>query len=128
VANHKSAFIYISDNGNQRIRRVDTSGTVTTIAGTGVAGFAGDDGPSTVAQLFYPNQIVLDNNGNPYFADSGNNPVRKITVGGSITTVAGNGLAGAAGDGGPATAAQVGGPTGVLATCSPPQRVTEPRP
>src|SRR5712691_4874152 len=81
---------------------------ITTIAGTGVEGYSGDNGPAQQAQLFQPRQLALDNSGNLYIADQMNHRVRKISASGTIITVAGNGQTGTAGDGGAATAAQVG--------------------
>ena len=103
--------IYIADG--HRIRKVDTSGTITTIAGDGTAGFSGDGGPATSAQLSGPSDVALDSAGNVYIADAGNRRVRKVDTSGTITTIAGDGTEGFSGDGGPATAAQLGGPTGV---------------
>ncbi len=99
--------IYIGDYYNNRIRRVDaTTGIINTIAGIGTAAFSGDGGPASVAELM-PSGICLDKSGNIYFVDGGGYRVRKINTAGIITTVAGNGTAGTAGDGGPATAAQL---------------------
>jgi len=99
--------IYIVDNSNHCIRKVDSAGTITTIAGTGgVSGFSGDGGPASAAQLNYPSGIDWDSHGNMYIADAANNRVRMIDAStGSITTIAGNGFVGSTGDGGPATAA-----------------------
>ena len=85
------------------------SGTITTIAGTGKLGFSGDGGTAIQAKLFYPTGIAVDRVGNVYIADRGNGRVRKVTPGGKITTIAGNGnkYAGNTGDGGPAIAAGV---------------------
>jgi uncharacterized protein (TIGR03437 family) len=94
--------IYFSDQYNQRIRKVDKNGIITTIAGNGTAGYAGDGGPATSAELNYPGGLVVDQNGDLYFCDPNNNRLRKIS-GGTISTVAGNGVAGFA-DGSPATA------------------------
>jgi len=106
--------VYISDTGNNRIRRVAPNGVITTFAGTGVQNFGGDGGPATQAQLSTPYQITLDAAGNMYIADNGNLRVRKVTAGtGIITTIAGDGRIGNEGDGGPATSAQFLFPTGV---------------
>jgi trimeric autotransporter adhesin len=98
--------IYISDGGNNRIRKVNSSGIITTIAGTGSNGFSGDGGQATSAQISSPQAITMDASGNIYFADAGNDRIRKIALSGIITTVAGNGKKYSAnyGDGGPATA------------------------
>jgi hypothetical protein len=106
--------LYISDSCNQRIRKVDTSGTITTVAGNGGNGFSGDGGPATSASMSGPYGITFDSTGNLYFVDQGNNRIRKIDTSGIITTVAGNGTLGYSGDGGPATSASLGYPTGVV--------------
>jgi len=104
--------IYFSDQYNQRIRKVDKNGTITTIAGNGTAGFSGDNGPATSAALNYPGGLFADQNGDIYFADDVNNRVRKIS-GSAITTVAGNGAQGFSGDNGPALQAEFNGQFGV---------------
>src|SRR5579863_3326868 len=86
--------------------------TISTIAGNGTTGFAGDGGAATSAQLSFPGGIAIDSSGNMYIADSGNNRIRKISNG-TITTVAGNGTAGYTGDKGAATSAELNNPTGV---------------
>ena len=80
---------YIADEFNQRVRKVNAQGIITTIAGTGTQGSSGDGGPATAAQLNNPNDVQVDAAGNLYIADSGNNEVRKIDQNGVITTVAG---------------------------------------
>jgi sugar lactone lactonase YvrE len=98
--------IFIVDQDNHRIRMVDTDGVITTIAGTGEPGFSGDGGTATEARLNSPYGIALDAEGNIYFtAQPG--VVRRIDMSGVITTIAGSGRAGYAGDGGPATAARL---------------------
>ena len=108
--------IYIAETGAQRIRRVDgVTGIITTVAGTGVAGYSGDGGIATTALLNNPQNPNFDNAGNLYFADYDNNRIRKITIStGIITTVAGNGAAATTGNGGPATAASLNGPVSVV--------------
>jgi trimeric autotransporter adhesin len=109
--------LYISDTYNNRIRKVSSSGFITTIAGTGPSGsnggYSGDGGPATSAQLNLPHGLVLDAAGNLFIADSGNNRIRKVTPGGVISTVAGNGNGSYGGDGGPATAALLNFPEGI---------------
>ncbi|MBV8756608.1 MAG: hypothetical protein JO257_05020 [Deltaproteobacteria bacterium] len=83
--------IYIADVFNQRIRRVELDGTITTIAGTGLQGFSGDGGPATSAELFEPDGVALDAQGRLYIADSVNNRVRMVDTSGVISTVAGDG-------------------------------------
>lgn len=103
--------VYIADEGNHRVRKVSAGGTITTIAGTGVAGFSGDGGPATSASLYYPQGVAVDGQGNVYIADTSNYRVRKVSPGGTISTFAGGGSS--LGDGGPATAAQLNAPKGV---------------
>ncbi|HXJ40273.1 MAG TPA: hypothetical protein VNH18_13420 [Bryobacteraceae bacterium] len=98
---------------NHRIRKVAADGTITTIAGTGVNGFSGDGGPATAAMLKDPGGITLDAAGNLYFNDDSNYRTRRISASGTITTVAGNGVAGFGGDGGAAVAASLNGNFGV---------------
>lgn len=105
--------IYVTDNVNQRIRKITPSGTISTFAGSGSYGFSGDGGPATAAALRDPSRMTIDGAGNIYFADANNHRIRKITPTGIITTVAGNGAASFAGDGGPATAASLNTPLGV---------------
>ena len=113
VAVDGAGNIYISMQVSQIIRRIAPDGIITTIAGTGAAGFSGDGGPATQAQLRAPIGIAADSIGNVYFADQANNRIRKISVAGVISTVAGNGSQGFSGDGGPATSAAIDGPFGV---------------
>ncbi len=105
--------LYIADSSNQRLRRVSSDGTITTLAGNGVAGFSGDGGPATSASLRFPLGMAMDILGNLYFADGDNNRVRRISPGGVITTVAGNGAGRFAGDQGPATSASLNIPEDV---------------
>ncbi|MGE7271105.1 fibronectin type III domain-containing protein [Brevibacillus panacihumi] len=113
VAVDSSGSLYIVDNANNRIRKVDTSGQISTVAGMGTSGYSGDGGPATSAQLNYPNGVTVDSNGNLYIADSSNHRIRKVDTSGTISTVAGNGNLGYSGDGGPATWYTLNGPTGV---------------
>jgi len=105
--------LFISDSGNHTVRKIAPDGTISTVAGTGLAGFSGDGGAATGAQLNTPLSIALDGAGNLYVADCQNQRVRKVSAGGSIATIAGNGVRGYAGDGGPATQAQLSCPHGV---------------
>jgi uncharacterized protein (TIGR03437 family) len=109
--------LYISDNANCAIRKVNTSGIISTIAGLGQAncGYSGDGGPATQAELNYPKGIALDSNGNLFIADTDNCVIRMVEKNGNITTVAGNSNTGCgyAGDGGAATSAQLYFPSGV---------------
>jgi sugar lactone lactonase YvrE len=105
--------LYIADSPNHRIRRVDANGVITTVAGTGRGGYGGDGGPATEARLSDPKGIALDGQGRLYIADTGNSRVRRVDASGIISTVAGNGEVGGAGDGGSATAAQVSHPRSI---------------
>ena len=104
--------LYIADTVGERIRKVNTSGIITTIAGTGTASYSGDGGPAINATLSVPVGVAVDGQGNIYIAESGNalyGPrVRKVDTSGNISTVAGNGKSGFAGDGGPALSAEFG--------------------
>jgi len=102
----------IADTSNHRIRRVTAGGTISTYAGT-TAGFSGDGGPATSAQLNSPIHLALLPDGSVVIADWHNNRIRKVDAGGTITTITGDGTAGSLGDGGLATAAQVSAPYGV---------------
>jgi sugar lactone lactonase YvrE len=100
--------MYIADVLNNVIRKVDTSGNITTVAGNGTAGFSGDGGPATAAELNGPFGVTPDSAGNLYVQDTLNARIRKVdATTGTITTIAGNGTFGLSGDGGPATAAEV---------------------
>lgn len=96
-----------ADQLNHRIRKVSPSGTITTVAGTGVAGFSGDGGPATSAQIELPEGVASLPDGGFLIADNINNRIRKVSPSGTITTVAGNGTFGYSGDGGPATSAAI---------------------
>jgi sugar lactone lactonase YvrE len=98
---------------NNRIRKVTAGGVISTVAGNGTSGFSGDGGPATSAQFAYPGGIAVDTEGNLYIADTGNSRIRKVSGGGVISTVAGNGAFGFSGDGGPATSAELDQPGGV---------------
>lgn len=115
---HSIAFdgignLYIADNDNHRIRKVATSGVITTLAGDGTQGFGGDGAQASGARLSSPKGVALDGAGNLYIADTGNHRVRKIATTGIITTVAGDGVQGYAGDGGQAAIARLDQPHGV---------------
>jgi len=102
--------VYIADPSNHRVRKVNAAGIMQTVAGTGSPDFSGDGGPASQASLNAPYGVAADRAGNLYIADLGNNRVRKVSPDGVITTVAGTGQAGSAGDGGPALAAQLNAP------------------
>ncbi|MBU6402521.1 MAG: hypothetical protein KGS61_19545, partial [Verrucomicrobia bacterium] len=104
---------YIADTANQRIRRVDTRGVITTVAGNGQQGFSGDGGAATNASLNSPSGVAVDGAGNLFLADVGNNRIRKVGTNGMMTTVAGNGRSGYSGDRSAATSATLNGPCAV---------------
>lgn len=121
-----SGNLFITDAGNHRIRKVDSFGIITTVAGNGTQGFSGDGGSATEASLKLldgsdsfesasPVGVFVDRVGNLFISDVGNNRIRKVTPSGIITTVAGNGTADFSGDGGPATEASLWAPRGVTA-------------
>ena len=115
VAIDPAGNLYIADHHNHRIRRVDAATQViTTVAGTGVAGDSGDGGPAVFAEMNEPGDVKVDETGAVWFTDFENHRVRRFTVGGSIETVAGTGVRGYAGDGGPATDARLLFPLGLL--------------
>jgi uncharacterized protein (TIGR03437 family) len=108
--------IYIADQNNNRIRKVDLNGNITTVAGNGNTQFNGDGGPATSATVYIAanhNGLAVDAAGNLYIADDGHHRIRKVNANGIITTVAGTGAQGFSGDGGPATSAQLYRPSGV---------------
>ena len=104
--------VYIADTLNNRIRKVDTSGTITTVVGTGVAGYSGDNGPASSAKINSPRSVAVDGAGRLYVTDSQNKLIR-VVENGTITTYVGNGNLGLSGDGGPATSAAIDFPWGM---------------
>ena len=105
--------LYIADTQNHRVRKVATNGTISTVAGSGTAGFGGDGAAAASAQLNAPFGVAVDTAGNLYIAEFGNNRVRKVDTNGNIGTIAGNGVSGFSGDQGQAAGAQLNGPRGV---------------
>jgi sugar lactone lactonase YvrE len=105
--------LYVADSANSVIRKVDVTGNISTIAGTGSRGYSGDGGLATSAKLNIPRGIAFDNNGNLYIADRDNHRIRKVDLDGKISTVAGTGTAGYLGDGGLATSASLNLPVAV---------------
>ena len=91
VAIDATGNIYIADTGNNRIRKIDVAGVITTVAGSGPAGSSGDGGQAKLALLNGPLDIAVDSAGNLYIADEANSRIRKVDVTGVITTIAGNG-------------------------------------
>jgi len=115
VAVAQNGDLFIADTGNDAIREVvHATGNIITVAGNGIAGYSGDGGIASAAQLNGPVSIALDANGNLFIADAGNNAIREVQkTTGNIITVAGNGTAGYSGDGGLATSAQLNSPGGL---------------
>jgi len=117
VAADGNGNIYVAETGGHRVRKVDRSGAITTLAGTGAAGFSGDGGPAAQAQLASPYGVTADILGNIYIADLGNARVRRVGVDGNITTVAGGGLLdpSPANEGKPGTSMRLAAPRNLLA-------------
>jgi hypothetical protein len=113
VAVDASGNLFIADYGNNRIRKVNTNGIITTVAGNGQYGYSGDGGTATNAELEHPMSVVIDHWDNLFIVDADDLYVRKVNTNGIITTVAGNGQYGDSGDGGPATNATFGSLTSV---------------
>jgi trimeric autotransporter adhesin len=114
LAFDKSGNYYIAGEENYAIRKVNTSGIISTIAGNGIDGYSGDGGQATAAELSYPRMVALDSLGNIYIADNQNNRIRKVdTSTGIITTFAGNGVGGYNGDNIAATTAELHQPNGI---------------
>jgi sugar lactone lactonase YvrE len=127
VALDGAGNLYIADTLNHAIRKVDTQGNISTVAGSERPGYSGDGGSATAARLNNPTRVAVDAAGNLYITDLGNNVVRKVTAASTIiTTVAGNGTAGYAGDGGSATAAELSDPTGIAVTSGGDLYISEP--
>ena len=114
IAFDSSGNLYIADGANNRVRKV-AGGVITTLAGTGTAGYTGDKGAATSAELNDPTGVAVDSSGNVYIADTANNVVRMVNPSGTITTFAGNNSGGFSGDGAAATSAQLNFPTAVAA-------------
>jgi hypothetical protein len=110
--------LFIANRDDERVRKVDTDGIITTVAGDGNVGFNGDGGAATSATLYYPAGMAFDAAGNLYIADSENSRIRKVATNGIITTVAGTNLGGYSGDGGPATSARLYYPRSVAVDLS----------
>ncbi len=118
IALDASGNLYIADTLNNVIRKVGTTGTITTVAGKGTASFSGDGGPAISATLNSPSGLALDSAGNLYIADTNNERIRKVAVSGIITTVTGTGDEDFFGDRAPAFAAALNTPRGVTVDAS----------
>ncbi len=113
IAVDDTGNVYVSDAAGS-VRKINTSGIITTVAGNNTFGFTGDNGPATAAQLYGPNDVSVDHSGNLFIADFGNNRIRKVDAMGVISTVAGcDSVAAYGGDNGPATAAHLAWPCGI---------------
>jgi sugar lactone lactonase YvrE len=113
VAVDAAGNLFIGDRYNHRVRRVTASGTITTVAGSALAGHCGDGGPATEACLLEPTGVAVEATGALFIADHSNHRVRKVDAAGTITTVTGTGTASFCGDGGPAPAGCLSHPNGV---------------
>ena len=114
ITRDNAGNIYFADQNGEVIRKVSTSGIITSITGNLPPGYAGDGGYLMLAQFRDISNITFDNAGNMFITDFGNNVIRKVNSSGIINTIAGTGTAGFSGDGGPATAAKLDAPYGVL--------------
>ncbi|MEX2299674.1 MAG: hypothetical protein WD733_01985 [Bryobacterales bacterium] len=112
IAVDQEGNVFLADNNNHRIRKIDTSGVITTVAGS-AAGYLGDGGPATEARLLNPYDVTVTEDGTLLIADTRNAAIRMVTAGGVIHTIAGQGAEGSTGDGGPATLANLYYPTAV---------------
>ena len=113
VAVDAEGNLYIADTNSNRVRKVTPAGIISTAAGTGEGTFSGDGGPANEAALYQPHGVAVDSEGALYIGDVLNGRVRKVNRNGTIQTVAGTGVPGNTGDGGPATAAQIGAAFGL---------------
>jgi uncharacterized protein (TIGR03437 family) len=113
VAADAAGNVYIADTANSRVRKVSSTGTISTVAGNGTPGYSGDGAVGSSAEVNFPVGLAVDGSGNLYIADTNNSAIRKVTTSGIISTVAGTSFQGYSGDQGPATAAQLNDPQGV---------------
>jgi sugar lactone lactonase YvrE len=115
VARDGKGTLYVSDTNNCLIRKISMKGTISSVVGTGICGYSGDDGPARSAMINGPGGLAFDSKGNLLFADVQNSRIRKVTPEGTISTIAGNGAYGYSGDGGPAIQASLAEPLAVSA-------------
>lgn len=113
IATDRFGNVFITQTNDHTVRKINAAGVISRFAGTGSAGYTGDHVAATSTKLNYPSYLTTDTAGNVYILDKGNNRIRKVDVSGTITTYAGNGTLGTAGDGGPATAAQLNNPNNI---------------
>ena len=118
IAVDSGGNVFVADSKHNRIRQVTPAGIITTVVGNGGWGPSGDGGPAVSAHLSGPRGLTVDQAGNLFIADTGNNEIRMVTPAGVISTVAGNGTAGFSGDGGSATSAQLNHPVAVAVDAS----------
>jgi len=118
IALDQAGNLYIADTGNHRVRKIAPDGVITTVAGTGEVGLRLIEGPAVEADLNQPRGVAVDAQGNVFFTDSGNHRVCRITSVGLLSTVAGTGMTGSSGDGGPANEARLNSPTGIAIDAS----------
>src|SRR5262245_2148583 len=112
VVSDEAGSLYVVSANQNRVYRIDVDGALTIVAGSAF-GFGGDGGPAVNARLAGPSGLARDSDGNLYIADTFNNRIRRVTVDGVITTIAGVGASGFSGDDGPATSAQLALPTAI---------------
>jgi sugar lactone lactonase YvrE len=113
ICGDESGNIYVADEFNNRIRKISSGGIISTVAGCGARGYSGDGGAATLAEFYYPSGVAVDVAGNIFIADESNNCIRKVNLQGIISTIAGNGVSGYMGDGGPAVAAELNNAAGI---------------
>ncbi len=114
VAVDAGGNIFIADGGNERIVKVTPAGAITTVAGiVGNFGYSGDGGPATSAAIGVPTGVAVDASGDLFITDGANQRIRMVSPSGTISTIAGNGMLGISGDGGPATSAAINAPFGI---------------
>ncbi|HTB32456.1 MAG TPA: T9SS type A sorting domain-containing protein [Bacteroidia bacterium] len=113
ICGDKSGNIYVADEFNNRVRKISKSGIISTVAGSASRGYSGDGGPATGAELYYPSSVAVDDSNNIFIADESNNAIRKVNSSGIIFTIAGNGIGGFTGDGGPSNTAELFNAAGV---------------
>lgn len=118
VAVDNNGNVFIADTDDNEVREVTPNGIINDVAGTGVAGYTGDSGPGYVAELNHPEGVAVDNNGDVFIADTGNNVIREVNSSGVISTIAGNGTAGYEGDGLDPISAELNAPYGVAVSTS----------